>query len=76
MTGDCHVRFCESLRVKLPRTTHLLSERYDMSEPEVHRDVASALCDVLRQMSRITGKGATEFLTMYQMTLNGSDKQV
>ena len=54
----------------------VLSERYDMSEPEVHRDVASALCDVLRCMSRITGKGATEFLTMYQMTLNGSDKQV
>lgn len=54
----------------------ILSERYDMSEPEVHRDVASALCDVLRCMSRITGKGATEFLTMYQMTLNGSDKQV
>ena len=54
----------------------ILSERYDMSEPEVHRDVASALCDVLRQMSRITGKGATEFLTMYQLTLNGSDKQV
>ena len=53
-----------------------LSERYDMSSPDVHREVASALCDVLRQMSRITGKGATEFLTMYQMTLSGSDKQV
>ena len=53
----------------------VLSERYDMSEPEVHREVASALCDVLRQMSRITGKGATELLTMYQMTLNGSDQQ-
>jgi len=54
----------------------VLSERYDMSEPEVQKDVASALCDVLRCMSKITGKGATEFLTMYQMTLTGSDKQV
>ena len=54
----------------------VLSDRYDVSKPEVQKEIASALCDVLRSMSLATGKGATEFLTMYQMTLNSSDKQV
>jgi len=28
MTGDCHVRFCEGLGVKLPRPTRLCTEAY------------------------------------------------
>lgn len=54
----------------------VFAERYDMSKPEVQKEIASALCDVLRSMSLATGKGATEFLTMYQMTIGSNEKQV
>jgi hypothetical protein len=30
MTGDCHVRFCESLGVRFPRATHQVPLRLEV----------------------------------------------
>ena len=46
MTGDCHVRFCESLGVRFPRATHLTEVSFKKFLLEIEDVVDVALDSV------------------------------
>ncbi len=52
-----------------------LIKNLDLRKPEVQRDLSIALCEILKQISGISGKGEAGLLDMYQMTITGSEKQ-
>ena len=60
------------IAVMMSRT---LTGTFDFGKPEIQQAVSIALCEILKEISAITGNGATGFLEMYLMSLHKTDKE-
>ena len=65
MSREAHVRFCESVRVRLPHATRLLVERlwrsikYEEVYLKAYQTVAGARTGINDYLSSTTGRGLT-----------------